>query len=124
MAKNSTSMTPPQGRASKTIASKHISPKTVGQTRDEKISKLNKARAARNRGIEDSTMMNEQKAKHKTDDAFTDVPQRGSPQGSTNRKILPDSTGVLREGHQFTVGNVGNNGMIYLRLVFLFVLML
>ena len=33
--------------------------------------------------------------------------------------IAPDGNSVGREGRQFTVGNVGNNGVIYLRYVLL-----
>ena len=46
----------------------------------------------------------------------TEVLRERSRQTS-NGNITPDGGSGGREGRQFTVGNVGNNGMIYLRYV-------
>ena len=48
----------------------------------------------------------------------TDVLRERSLQGQRSKKdTTADGISGGREGRQFTVGNVGNNGMIYLRLV-------
>lgn len=44
----------------------------------------------------------------------TDVLRQRSTK-ATSRDIVPDGLSGGREGRQFTVANVGNNGMIYLR---------
>lgn len=44
----------------------------------------------------------------------TDVLRQRSTK-ATSRGIVPDGLSGGREGRQFTVANVGNNGMIYLR---------
>lgn len=41
-------------------------------------------------------------------------PARASIRAATDR-ILPESTTATRPGRQFTVGNVGSNGLLYLR---------
>ena len=53
----------------------------------------------------------------RVEDSTDALRERSLQQPQVKKTAVLDGSSVVREGRQFTVANVGNNGMIYLRFV-------
>jgi len=66
---------------------------------------------------EKSTARDRQNSLRRVKNSTDMLRERSLHRTQSKRDAPPDSTAGGREGRQFTVANVGNNGMIYLRSV-------
>ena len=91
-----------------------------GHTRQNGVSKGSLTVAGKGRRRNSSSGIGAKGAQNslrRVNDSTDMLPQRSLRRQQTTRETPPEGSTGAREGRNFTVANVGNNGMIYLRSV-------